>query len=61
MLQRYPDFGYNETETTITLAGYLALSGSAATDNCNIATVTYQDSQFEQLPDRCHQDLANHR
>ena len=44
------DFAYNETETTITLAGYLALRGAAASDNCNIATVTYQDSQCGSCP-----------
>ncbi|MBN1388972.1 MAG: DUF2341 domain-containing protein, partial [Bacteroidales bacterium] len=33
------DFAYNETETGITLAEYLALTGAAASDNCNIATV----------------------
>ena len=43
-------FGYNEAETTVTLAGYLALSGAAATDNCGVTTVTYQDSRSGNCP-----------
>ncbi len=39
------DFAYSTTETTVTLAAYLALTGAAASDNCNIASVTYQDGQ----------------
>ncbi|MBN1388619.1 MAG: gliding motility-associated C-terminal domain-containing protein, partial [Bacteroidales bacterium] len=34
----------------ITLAEYLALTGAAAADNCNIASVTYQDRQSGSCP-----------
>ncbi|MFH0759019.1 MAG: gliding motility-associated C-terminal domain-containing protein, partial [Bacteroidota bacterium] len=44
------DFAYTTTETTVTLAGYLALAGAAASDNCNIAGVTYQDGQAGSCP-----------
>ena len=44
------DFAYNETETGSTLAAYLALTGATATDNCNIASVSYQDSQSGSCP-----------
>ena len=44
------DFAYNGTGTTVTLAAYLALTGAAATDNCNIASVTYQDAQSISCP-----------
>ena len=44
------DFVYSETETIVPLASYLALTGATATDNCNIARVTYQDSQSGNCP-----------
>ncbi len=44
------DFAYTTTETTVTLAAYLALTGAAASDNCNIASVTYQDGQAGSCP-----------
>ncbi len=44
------DLAYNEAETPVSLAAFLSLTGASASDNCGIATITYQDSQSGNCP-----------
>ena len=41
---------YSTTAATITVAQFLAEAGAAATDNCNIASITYQDAAAGTCP-----------
>ncbi len=54
------DFAYTTTETTVTLAAYLALTGAAAMTTA-ISRVLPTRMDRRELSYRCDQDLAYHR